>query len=678
MKISINSQFLEGPYGGGMQFANFMREYLRERGHTVVNDLKSNDIDIILHVNPFPKLTPKASAYSYLDAYKYKRKHPKAVIIERVNECDERKGTNYVNRLLVEAAKHSDFVVFIASWLRPLLLKVGLPEKMPYKVIKNGADQKIFNIDGKEFWNGKDKLKVVTHHWSDNPKKGHRLYQQIDNLLEDERFNSMFEFTYIGRMPKGAEYRNSKVLEPISGKELADELKRHHIYITASENEPAGMHHIEGALCGLPLLYINSGALPEYCGDYGLEFNEVNLPDKLIEMKERYEEFRDKISKYPNNALRMGNEYLALLEYLYANKKSFALKRRGLKKFVPNVLKRPIMAVYILSKLTLRGPRSKAIKLNLAGVLPAVGKVVHGGKVKLLPLREKFGDTWKGFNLAYFVSSGLPFAPSIWLRLYKLFGIKIVWNQNGVAYPALYSPEVVQKINDLYKPINLCDHVVYQTEFCKRCADKFTTKFTGPCSILVNPVDTNHFKPRKTPLPQEPLVLIMSGNHFESQERMDVSLAAVRKLRADGLNVQLVIIGKADFVVNEDWIEHKGAFLQRDAPALYQSAHMLLHLKYLDPCPTIVLEALSCGLPVVSTTNGGLPEMVDEKSGVLIPIIEDFEKLHYPNPGDVADAILRIRDHLPEYSRSAREQALKFDKEPWLEKHKEIFNNLLK
>jgi glycosyltransferase involved in cell wall biosynthesis len=350
----------------------------------------------------------------------------------------------------------------------------------------------------------------------------------------------------------------------------------------------------------------------------------------------------------------------------------------NIKRLIPRSLKYLLIFVYVLGKCLSRGKPSNNIALNLSGVLPSAGAIVHGGKVKLLHLRERFGETWKKFNIAYFASSGLPFAPSIWLKLYKLFGIKIVWNQNGVAYPALYSPEIVKRINDLYKPINLCDYAVYQTDFCKRAADRFATKFNGQYSILINPVDTKHFKPRETPLPQEPLVIIMSGNHFESQERMDTSLEAVRKLRDEDINVKLVIIGKADFEVSEDWVEMKGAFTQEDAPLLYQSAHILLHLKYLDPCPTIVLEALACGLPVVASASGGLPEIVSRSSGVLLPIVEDFEKLHYPNPSDVADAILRICNNLEGFSRSAREQALKFDKDIWLEKHEEIFNNLLK
>ncbi len=312
MKVSINSQFLEGPYGGGMQFANFMKKFLVAEGIEVTNKLE-DDTNIILHVNPFPDLTPNASAYSYLDAYRHKERMPKTIIIERVNECDERKGTNYMNKLLVKAAEKSDFVVFIASWLRPILLKAGLDEHKPWKVILNGGDAKIFNADGKKFWDGKERLKIVTHHWSNNPNKGHEIYKELDKMAGDE-----FEFTYIGRTPSGLEYKKARVIPPLSGLELAEELKKHHVYITASLNEPAGMHHIEGALCGLPILYINSGALPEYCQDYGLEFNKENLNEKIMEMREKYPEFKDKIMSYPHTAEKMAEEYLNLFKELYA------------------------------------------------------------------------------------------------------------------------------------------------------------------------------------------------------------------------------------------------------------------------------------------------------------------------------------------------------------------------
>lgn len=349
-----------------------------------------------------------------------------------------------------------------------------------------------------------------------------------------------------------------------------------------------------------------------------------------------------------------------------------------MKKFIPQFLKYPLIALYVLSICLLRGRGAKdKIVTNLAGVLPRPGRIVHGGKVKLLHIREKFGESWRNFNIAYFASSGLPFAPQIWLKLYKFFGVKTVWNQNGLAYPALYTQEVVDRINNILKPIHLSDFVVYQTEFTKRCSDKFIGAFKGPHEIIINPVDTDKFKPASSPLPAEPLVVIMSGHHFESAERMKVSIEALKQVR-ETIDLKLIVIGKTDIAIEEPWAEKVGSYTQEEAPTIYQKAHMLLHLKYLDPCPTIVLEALAAGLPVVGQANGGMPEMVSSEAGILLPVQEDFERLHYPSVGAVAEAILKVRETLPQYSQAARKQALKFDKKIWLEKHETIFNNLLK
>ena len=81
-------------------------------------------------------------------------------------------------------------------------------------------------------------------------------------------------------MPKSFKFINSQHIPPLSGVALSSELKKHHLYITASLNEPSGNHHIEAAQCGLPLLYIESGGIPEHCNGYGVPFNEINFFDE--------------------------------------------------------------------------------------------------------------------------------------------------------------------------------------------------------------------------------------------------------------------------------------------------------------------------------------------------------------------------------------------------------------
>jgi hypothetical protein len=326
MKVCFNTKFIEGPFGGGMKFALNLKKFLESKGVAMTNHLQDKDIDVILHINP---LNTSANVFSCYDAWLYKIKHPKIIIVHRVNECDERKNTNTVNNQLNMVNKYSDYTVYIASWLEPLMKKAGFDQRKPWKVIHNGADEKIFNRQGKVFDFAQNrKLKIVTHHWGANWMKGHDVYKKIDDLLDNEKFKDKFEFTFIGNYPKDIKYRNTKLIAPLADNELAAELKRHDVYITASRNEPAGMHHIEGALCGLPLLYIDSGALPEYCGQFGLEFNVDNIEEKLTEMYNRYEFYLEKLKKYEFTAEKMNENYYDLFKELYKNRENFRYNKK--------------------------------------------------------------------------------------------------------------------------------------------------------------------------------------------------------------------------------------------------------------------------------------------------------------------------------------------------------------
>lgn len=356
MKISINSKFLDGPYGGGMQFANGLKKFLESRGVQVVNHLNDPDIDVILHVNPFPFLTGKASAYSFLDAYAYKLKHPGVKIVQRVNECDERKNTKFMNKLLVNSLRYADHVVFIASWLKPLLEHSGLSKDKPSSVILSGPDKDIFNQTDKEWWQGSGKLKVVTHHWSPGYKKGHAVYQALDRLLDDPEMAEKFEFTYIGSKPisQAATYRNTRFVPPLFGVELGEELKKHHVYITASENDPGPMHPVEGMASGLPILYIDSGSLAEQCAGFGIIYRRDNLKEKLLEMRQTYDKWKEKIKKYSNSSELMGEAYLDLFTDLVKQAEPSFARAPAIKRFWFYVYKLSFGLVWKIKKYFIR------------------------------------------------------------------------------------------------------------------------------------------------------------------------------------------------------------------------------------------------------------------------------------------------------------------------------------
>ncbi len=328
MKISIGTNIKNGPWGGGNLFAINLKEYLTSEGHLVINNLDDPKIDIILITEP--RKTSESSAFTHIDVQNYiKFTNAETMVVHRINECDERKGTNFVNKYLIEANKIADYTIFVSEWLQNLYENQGINKKNN-KVILAGANKKIFNSNDKAIWNNEKKLKIVTHHWGANWNKGFKIYQKIDNLLNDEFWKKRIDFTYIGNLPNKFKFFNTNHIEPISGTDLSDELKKNHIYITGSINEPSGNHHIEGAQCGLPVMYIDSGGVKEYCKDFGIEYSEDDIEEKLKFVLENYDTYSNKIKNYPFNSEQMCNDFMNLFNEMLRNKKSILEDRKPL------------------------------------------------------------------------------------------------------------------------------------------------------------------------------------------------------------------------------------------------------------------------------------------------------------------------------------------------------------
>jgi glycosyltransferase involved in cell wall biosynthesis len=315
MKISFGSEIVTGPWGGGNLFLINLKNYLTSNGHQVVFGLDDKDVDIILFTDPRTG-RGSTSLISSKDVKKYKRYINKYVkVIQRINECDERKNTKKINKLYLKSSEVADHVVFVSEWLRKIYLDLGM-EKEKTSVIMSGSDTLIFNSIGATKKPVNRKFKVLTHHWSSNWMKGFELYLQLDKKLSEPTLKNKIEFTYIGNVDKKYEFSNTNILQPLSGLELAEEIKNHDIYITGSLNEPSGNHHIEAALCGLPILYFNSGGIPEYCQGYGLEIDMENFEEKILYMIDYFDIFKNKMKNYPFKSENMSKNYLNLFNNL--------------------------------------------------------------------------------------------------------------------------------------------------------------------------------------------------------------------------------------------------------------------------------------------------------------------------------------------------------------------------
>lgn len=329
MKIAIGTKIKDGPWGGGNLFAKNLSNYLKRKNHKVYFDLSHDNLDIILLTEP--RKTSESSAFTQHDIENYLKYVKKdCLVVHRINECDERKQTNHVNKYIIYANQISDHTVFVSKWIQDLYISQGIKSNY-FDVIMAGADKEIFNSNNFKPWNGNEKLKIVTHHWGANWNKGFDIYEYIDQLLDEVKYRNLFEFTYIGNLPKNFSFKNSKVIKPQSGEVLSNSIKNNHLYITASISEPSGNHHIEAAQCGLPIMFVKSGGVPEYCDGFGLSFNKQNFTDKLDEIIKNYKTYQNNMKKYPYNSEIMSEEFEKLFETMISKKEDYLKIRKKYK-----------------------------------------------------------------------------------------------------------------------------------------------------------------------------------------------------------------------------------------------------------------------------------------------------------------------------------------------------------
>ena len=204
--------------------------------------------------------------------------------------------------------------------------------------------------------------------------------------------------------------------------------------------------------------------------------------------------------------------------------------------------------------------------------------------------------------------------------------------------------------------------------------DNFGT--TRAIEVIPNFVDTERFSPGPPPL--DPL--IVHSSNFRPLKRVDDVLAVFERVRR-ARRCRLALLGdgperpRIEAEVRARGLGGDVAFLgeQLDVVATLRGAHAFLLPSETESFGLAALEALACGVPVVASRAGGLPEVVREaEDGFLLPV------------GDVdgmASAVGRILDDASLHRRlaaTARAGAVsRFSRAPMVSRYEAYYERVL-
>ena len=315
--------------------------------------------------------------------------------------------------------------------------------------------------------------------------------------------------------------------------------------------------------------------------------------------------------------------------------------------------------------------------------IPDPGEPVAGGTAKLQKLAERWPNRPTDFSVLYLGTTYLPrdLRPLLWLARRRR--ARIVVNQDGVAYPG-WAGERTDELNEpLRRVVSAADHVVYQSEFSKRSSDLFLGEPRGSWEILPNAVDVDHFTPG--PAPTDGPVVLLGGDQTQAY-RLELGLETFRHVLDVHPTARLLVSGR---LVSDpepalrrlrlaSSVEFLGRYSQAEAPDVFRRAQVLLHTKVNDPCPTMVIEAMACGLPVAYPASGGTVELVGDEGGIGVPHDDGFERDDPPAPDALADAVSALLADRQRYAAAARRRAVeRFALGAWLDRHAAIFAGLV-
>jgi glycosyltransferase involved in cell wall biosynthesis len=236
-----------------------------------------------------------------------------------------------------------------------------------------------------------------------------------------------------------------------------------------------------------------------------------------------------------------------------------------------------------------------------------------------------------------------------------IFKIPYIISLRGSDVP-FYNPRFSKLDHWLFAPLNKhliwsnAAEVISNSQWLKKLAQK-----TAPEQKIItipNGVDTSQFKPLKGNQQESNAFNIICVSRLVKRKRIDLVIKAVAALENKDLKLTIIGTGKEKHslssLVDKLGVNNQVVFLHNVAHHKivehYQQSDLFVLPSLSEGMSNSLLEALSCGLPVIVSQTGGVKELVKENGIVL----------KTATPGSLKKAIVDLYQNKEKQKRMGR------------------------
>jgi glycosyltransferase involved in cell wall biosynthesis len=326
----------------------------------------------------------------------------------------------------------------------------------------------------------------------------------------------------------------------------------------------------------------------------------------------------------------------------------FSLRRRrqavvqeAAQRFLPATRYAP----YLLSAPVI-GAVARALLRQPGALVSIVALIVRGGwrrpvalakSLAFLPKAVRYAELAKEDGLERLHAHWATYPATVTLAMSRLTGIP--WGLTCHAHDIFFDPSL------LPEKIEAAEFVLTCTGDNKRHLETLTPA-AQKVQVSYHGLDLQRFCPRPGAAAAQPPRVLSVGSLLECKG-FDILIAAAARLRRRGLELDVTIAGggpeeerlraAARAAGVEDRVRFTGFLTQEELIPLYQGADVFVLPAVLEihwGIPNVLVEALACRVPVVTTALPSLPELVDDGVHGLVARNRD--------PEDLADKIERL------------------------------------